>query len=82
MEPWASSRKLQASVAVPWDLSGFLANGLLPRVSRLSTDKDETGNVDQSPRIYLTAGENPGKLQLGDRSMKAVLSVIASNGVP
>ena len=32
--------------------------------------------------IYLTAEENPGKLQLGDRLVKAVRPVIASNGVP
>ena len=28
------------------------------------------GSVHRSPRIYLTAEENPGKPQLGDRLMK------------
>jgi hypothetical protein len=35
------------------------------------------GAVHKSPGIYLSAEENPGKPQLGDRLMK----VIASNGV-
>ena len=61
-------------------LSGFLANGHLPRVSRqsclLTNDKSENemipGAVHIFPGIYLTAGENLGKPQLGDYSMKVV----------
>ena len=37
------------------------------------------GAVHNSPAIYLTAEENSGKLQLGDRLMKVVRPVIASN---
>ena len=40
------------------------------------------GAVDRSLGIYLTAEENPGKPQLGDRLMKAVRPVIDSNGGP
>ena len=40
------------------------------------------GAVHRSPDIYLTTEENPGNPQVGDRLMKAVRSVIASNGVP
>ena len=38
--------------------------------------------VHRYPGICLTAAENPGKPQLGDRLISAVLPVIASNGVP
>ena len=38
--------------------------------------------VKRSPGVYLAAMENPGKLELRDRLMKTVRSVIASNGVP
>ena len=40
------------------------------------------GDVHGSPRIYLMADENPGKLQLGGRLAKAVRPVLASNGFP
>ena len=40
------------------------------------------GAVHISPGICLTAEENPRKPQLGDRLMKAVRLVIASNEVP
>ena len=61
-----------------------------PRVSlqsRLSgNDKGDNemipGAVHRSPCICLTAEENSGKSQLGDSLMKAVWSVIASNGIP
>ena len=61
-------------------LSGLLANDNLPRVSRQSclsaNNKGDNemipGAVPRSPDIYLTIEENPGKLQLGDRLMKAV----------
>jgi hypothetical protein len=55
-------------------LSGFLANGYLPRVScqsRLSAndkgDEMTPGAVRRSHGIYLTTEENLGKPQLGDR---------------
>jgi hypothetical protein len=61
-------------------LSGFLANDHLPRVSRQLflpiNDKCDTG------RMCLTAEENPEKSQPGERLIKAVRSVIASNGAP
>ena len=40
------------------------------------------GAVCTSSGIHLTAKENPGKPQLGDRVMKSVLPVIALNEVP
>ena len=40
------------------------------------------GAVHRSPDIHLTAEENPVKPELGDSLMKAVGTVIASNGVP
>ena len=50
-------------------LSGFLAKGDLPRVSRQSSLSEENGDyevkqgsLNRSPAIYLTAEENPGKL--------------------
>ena len=56
--PWP--QELYASVAVHQLLSGFLANGHLARVSRLSAnDKIDNemvpGAVHRSPGIYLTA---------------------------
>ena len=71
-------------------LSGFLAKGHLPRVSRQSrlsandkNDNEKTlGTVHRFRGICLTAGENPGNPQLGDSLMKAVLTVITSNGAP
>ena len=56
-------------------MSEFLGNGRLRRVlyqSQLSAN-DKGANemipdaVHRSPHIYLTAKENPGKSQLGDR---------------
>ena len=69
-------------------LSGFLTQGHLPRVSRQSclSANDKGGNgmipgaVLRATGIYLTAEENPRKLQLGDKG--ALRPVIASNGVP
>ena len=52
------------------------------------TDNDKgdneliTGAVHRSPDIYLTAEEALGKHELGDRLVKDVQPVIASNGVP
>ena len=54
-------------------LSGFLAKGHLPRVS-VTNDKGDNemipGAVHISRGICLTAEENPGKPQLGDRLLK------------
>ena len=67
-------------------LPGFLAKDYLPRVSRQSSlsAKDNCGNemkpgaIHRSPGIYLTADENPGRSQLGDRLIKATRPVISS----
>ena len=40
------------------------------------------GAVHTSPGIYLKAEGNPGKPQLGDKSMKAMRPFIYSNGIP
>ena len=60
----------------------------MPRVSRQSRVLDEKdgyemipGAVHRSLGIYLTAEKKPGKLQLGDRLMKALRPVIVSFGV-
>ena len=58
-------------------LSGFLANGHLPRVSRQSrlsaNDKGDNeiipGAVHRAPDIYLTAEESPGKPQLRNKCL-------------
>ena len=56
----------------------------MSRQSRLSANNKGDnamipGAVHRSSRIYLTAEENSGNPQLGDRLMK---TVIALNGVP
>ena len=59
----------------------------MSRHSRLSVN-GKCGNemipgvVLRSPGICLTAEENPGKPQVGDRLNKAVRPVITSNGIP
>ena len=91
MEPWAAARKsFKLEYRCHQLLSGFLAKGHLPRVSRQlplsANDKGDnkiiSGAVHRSTNIYPTAEKNSGKSQLGDRLMKAVRSVIASYGVP
>ena len=74
MEPWAAARKLYGSVKVPPAPVRVTANSHLPRISRqsrLSTndkgDEIVPGAVHGYSGIYLTAEENPGKLQLEDR---------------
>ena len=47
----------------------------------LGDNEVKLGAVHRSPGIYLTATENPGKPQLGDRLVKVVRPVITSNGV-
>ena len=68
-------------------LSVFRANDHLSRVSRQSANNKRDneiipGDVHRSPWIYPSVEENPWKYQLGDRLLKAVRPVIASNGVP
>ena len=72
-------------------LSGFLAKGYFPRVSRQSRRslmlrvimKWSLGAVYRSPGICLTAEENPQKtLAKRPSDEGAVRPVIASNGVP
>ena len=70
---------------LPW----FLAIGHLSRESRqshlLSNNKDDNEMileaVRRSPGVYLTAGKNFGKPQLGNHLMEAVQPVIAANRV-
>ena len=40
------------------------------------------GTAHRSPGIYLMTEKNPGKPQLGDRLIKSIRSVIASNELP
>ena len=84
MEPWAI-------VMLVWwyhqIISGFLVNGNLHELSRLSAsfkddNEEKSGAVYTIPKIYFLAEETPGKPQLGDRLMKAVLPVISLIGVP
>ena len=68
-------------------LSGILANGHLLRMLCLSAnDKGDNKMISEavyrSPGIYLTVEKNLGKPQLGDRLIKTMRPVIASNGVP
>ena len=82
MEPWAAIKK---SFKLVWGcyqlLSGLLSNGQLPRMSRqslLSADvtRDNEmipGAVYRFPGVYLISEENPGKSQIGDRLMNAIL---------
>ena len=77
MEPWAtySQKKLLASVVVP--LAPVRVPSQRPLALRVTSvmsvgnDKDDNemipGTVHRSPGICLTAEENPGKPELGDR---------------
>ena len=57
----------------------------VPRQSRVSAnDKGDNELIlimHRSPGILFTAEETPGKPQLGDRLMKAVRLVVASNEI-
>ena len=58
-------------------MSGFLAEGHLSRVLRLFANEEGDnemipGTVHRSPGMCLTAEENPGKTQLGNRLMKGL----------
>ena len=70
-------------------MSGFLAIDHFPRVSRqsrLSADKSDNEMIPRSvagsPSIYVTAEENTGKPQVGDRPINAVRPIITSNEDP
>ena len=68
MEPWGAAKKTLLVRRCQQLLSGFLAEGYFPRVSRQSRDNEIiSGAVQRSPGIYFTTEENPGKPQLGDR---------------
>ena len=54
---------------------------LYPDVWNNDDNEVKQGTVHRSPGFYCTAEENPRKSQVGDRLMKAVQPVIASNGV-
>ena len=82
LEPWSAARKRFKLV---WRchqlLSRFLAKGHLPRVSRqllLSTNGNGDseiipGAIQRSQDIFVTAEENSGKPQLGDRRWRLCL---------
>ena len=86
MEPWTVAKK---SFKLVWRchllLSGLLAKGHLPRMSRQLSVADRVDNeiipgaVHRSPGVCLMPEETPGKPQLGDRLMKRLF---ASNEVP
>ena len=67
---WAAAKDFYVCVGVPQHLSGLLANGHLPRVSRQSclSDNDKGGNevksgaVHRSLDIHLTAMKTPDYL--------------------
>ena len=72
-----------ALVRVPSQRPLALSVALVTSVSDDEGDNEMIlGDVHTSSGICLTAEESPGKLQLGDRLMKAMRPVSASNGVP
>ena len=83
----------QKSFKIVWRchqlLSRFLAKGHLLQASRQSrlSASDKGDNelmlrfMHRYPGIYLMVQENPGKPQLGDRLMRAMGPLIASNEV-
>ena len=73
----AAKKKIQLLWGCDQLLSGFLAKGHLPRVSRQSIMiRAIPGAVHRSPDIRLTAEENPGNPDEG-----VVRPVIASNAI-
>ena len=72
--------KLKASVAVPlspvWVPSQRSIAPSVSSVTSVTNDKGDNemipGVVDSSPGVRLTAKENPGNPQLGDRLMKGL----------
>ena len=83
-------KKLHTSVAVPAATVQIPSQRPLAlsvtSVTSVANDKGDNemilGAVHRYPGICLTAEENPRKPQLGDRLMKRLKPVIASNGVP
>ena len=74
MKSWAAAKR--ATVRVP-SQSPFVPS--VAPVTSVANDKGDNevmipGPVDRSPGICLTAEENPGKPQLGDRLMKGQCS--------
>ena len=79
MEPWVEAEKDLSCVAVPpapaW-VPG--QRPLLPSVAPVTTVANDKGDNELIPGVlrslynFLTAEENPGKSQLGDREMKGL----------
>ena len=88
MKPWAATKKCKIVWRCHQLLYGFLAIGPLSRVSRqsiLSVYKDDEmiqRVLHRSLGFYLSPEESPRKPPIGERLIKAVRPVIASNGVP
>ena len=80
MEPWAATKNLVPSVAVPPAPVRVPSKRLLaPNVTPVTSVANGKGDnemipvdVHRSPGIYLMTEENTGKLQLGDRLMKGL----------
>ena len=69
MEPWATEKKLYATLAVPPAPVRFLAMATCPECyasdayrSMIRIMRSSTGAAHRPSGIYLTAEENPGKL--------------------
>ena len=78
---WAAPKKLYTSMVVPpapvWAPSQWPMS-----VNDKNDNKVKLWAVYRSLGIYLTAQENPKNPQIGNILLKAVQSVITSNGVP
>ena len=75
MELWAAAKKLKLVWQCHELLSGFLANGPVPRVSRMSAnDKGDNDmiprTVHRSPGIYLVPDETQENIYLNAASIK------------
>ena len=86
-DPWAEAKKLSARVAVPPAPVRVPSQRLLsPNVRSVTNDEGINemirGTVHRSPGICLTAEENPGKSQLGDRLMKGLCDQSSSQMGP
>ena len=88
MQAWAAV--MESFVAVPPASVQLILKDHFPRVSRQSclsanykSDNEMIpGAAHGSPGIYLRTEENSENPKLGDRLMKALRPVIASNGIP
>ena len=78
MEPWAAAKQLLATLAVPpVPVRVSCQRPLAPNVASVmwvahykGDNEMIAGVVHRSPGICLTAEENPGKSQLGNRLMR------------